>query len=208
MPKFGALDNTIPGSHTEAEWLELLSRWNWLCFYCGEPIKRGSADPDHEATKDHMVPISRGGVDFIVNIVPACLRCNLLKGNKTVEEFKVERAWVVAEKSTGITRYAAKTNNPQARNPIAELPTVEIAAMWKRVLGTIPEKKKFPDDRTDDWYARRKAILKAQAQSIGRRRLENAGQLTLPIFGDGTARKLAESEESSLPFKGMDVRQA
>ena len=40
MPKFGALDNTIPGSHTEAEWLELLSRWNWLCFYCGEPIKK------------------------------------------------------------------------------------------------------------------------------------------------------------------------
>jgi HNH endonuclease len=208
MPKFGALDNSIPGSHTEHEWMDLLAKWNWLCFYCAEPIRRNSADPNHEATKDHMVPISRGGVDFIANIVPACLRCNQLKGNKTVDEFRAERAWVKAEKSTGITRYAAPSGNSQQINTPENLPTVEVAAMWKRVLDTIP-KKQFPDNHTDDWYVQRKAVLKAQAESIARRRLENAGQLTLPIFGDGSPRKLMETEPQALTVaKGMHVTDA
>lgn len=206
MPQFGALDNAVVGSHTEREWLELLAQWNWLCFYCAEPIKRGSSDPDHEATKDHMVPISRGGVDYIANIAPACLHCNQLKGNKTTEEFKADRAWVRAQKSTGITRCESRPSDSHRDYAIAHLPTLEIAAMWKRVLATMPEKK-FPETHDDEWYVQRKAMLKAQAQSIARRRLETAGQLTLPIFGDGSARKLSQSEESTMPFKGMDVQE-
>jgi hypothetical protein len=206
MAKFGALDTTVAGSHTEREWLDLLEQWNWLCFYCAEPIKRGSSDPDHEATKDHMVPISRGGVDHIANIAPACLRCNQLKGNKTVDEFRAERAWVIAAKSTGITRCESRPSDSHRDSDVTLVPTVEIAAMWKRVLESMP-KKNFPDNHTDEWYVQRKAMLKAQAQSIARRRLETAGQLTLPIFGDGSARKLAQSEESSMPFKGMDVQE-
>jgi 5-methylcytosine-specific restriction endonuclease McrA len=89
--KFGALDQSVVGSHTEREWLDLLTQWNWLCFYCGEFIQRGAVDSKHEATKDHMTPISRGGVDFIGNIVPACLRCNQLKGESTVEEFRADK---------------------------------------------------------------------------------------------------------------------
>jgi len=204
---FGALDNAVVGSHTEREWLNLLAQWNWLCFYCGEPIKRGSSDPDHEATKDHMVPISRGGVDFIGNIAPTCLRCNLLKGNKTVEEFKAERAWVLAEKSTGNTRCGSRPSDAHRDSDVALLPTVEIAAMWKRVLATMPDKK-FPDTHTDHWYSQRREMLRSQAAGLKRMQREEAGQLVLPIFGDGTARKLCETEAPALVFKGIDVRQA
>jgi hypothetical protein len=213
MPKFGALDNATAGSHTEREWLDLLEQWNWRCFYCAEPVQRNSPDPNHEATKDHMVPISRGGVDYIANIVPACRRCNELKGNKTIEEFRAERVWVQSQKSTEDIRCESRPSDSHRDWELANLPTLEIAAMWKRAIGNIPDKR-FPEDRTPEWYANRKNILKAQADSMIRRReqnkrwqLENAGQLTLPIFGDGTARKLAQSEESCMPFKGMNVQE-
>lgn len=190
--KFGALDQSVIGSHTEREWLDLLSQWNWLCFYCGEFIQRAAVDPKHEATKDHMTPISRGGVDFIGNIVPACLRCNQLKGESTVEEFRADKAWVRQEKSTGNTMLAAKKNLPQDFSAIPPVPTVEIAAMWKRVVDDAAQRKTIDGDDFAK-RERRRAVLKAQADSIKRTRLEAAGQMSL-VFGEGQARKLMETE--------------
>ncbi len=200
---YGALNQEVVGSHTEQEWLDLLAQWNWRCFYCAEPVRRNSPDPQHEATEDHVTPISRGGVDFIGNIVPACLRCNQLKGEKTIDEFRAERAWVPADKSTGITRCGASQNFPQA---IPTLPTVEIAAMWKRVVDDVASRKRLQDNRSDQWWQQRRAALKKQAAGMKRLCLESAGQLTLPIFGDGTPRKLMETEPQAIAVaKGMHV---
>lgn len=199
---YGALNQEIVGSHTEQEWLELLATWNWRCFYCAEPVQRNSTDPQHEATKDHMTPISRGGVDFIGNIVPACLRCNQLKSDKTVEEFRTERAWVKSEKSTGNTLYGPQTKYPQA---IPTMPSIELAAMWKRVVDDVAQRKAMQDQRTDHWWKQRRSVLKKQAAGMKRMNLEAAGQQVLPIFGDGSAKKLAESEPAALALQGMHV---
>lgn len=204
---FGALNQDIIGSHTEAEWLELLATWNWRCFYCAEPVQRNSPDPQHEATKDHMTPISRGGVDFIGNIVPACLRCNQLKATKTVEEFRAERAWVQSEKSTGKTKFEAPNTFSQP-NPLAPiLPTVEVAAMWKRVVDEVASRKGMKDQRTDLWWQQRRTMLRRQAEGLKRMRLESAGQMTLPIFGDGTPRRLMETEAPTMVFKGVEFKE-
>src|SRR6187549_875607 len=40
-------------------------------------------------TVDHVVPRSRGGQTTWTNVVAACLRCNLLKGNRTLEEARL-----------------------------------------------------------------------------------------------------------------------
>ncbi len=212
---FGALNNEIIGSHTEQEWLDLLEKWNWRCFYCAEPVQRNSPDPNHEATKDHMTPISRDGVDFIGNIVPACRHCNDLKGNKTVEEFRAERTWVLSKKSTEDIRCGARPSDPQLiqDSPSVEvsaqappLPTIEVAAMWKRVIDDVAQRKTM--DSTQDFAQRerRRLVLKAQAESIKRTRLEAAGQMTLPIFGDGIGRKLMETEGPALLIeKGLHI---
>ena len=39
-----------------------------------------------DATVDHIVPRSRGGDTTWTNVVAACLRCNLRKGNRLPEE--------------------------------------------------------------------------------------------------------------------------
>lgn len=49
-----------------------------LCFYCGLSA----------STVDHMLPRAKGGGDSWHNLVPACERCNTLKADMTVTEFK------------------------------------------------------------------------------------------------------------------------
>lgn len=62
------------GSHTLEEWLDMLEEHRHCCHYCGERFER--------LERDHVIPISKGGTDYISNIVPACRICNAKKGAK------------------------------------------------------------------------------------------------------------------------------
>ncbi len=59
---------------------ELFRRDGHLCMYCG----RRFADKD--LTRDHLVPLSRGGKDSWSNVVAACQSCNHAKGATTPEQ--------------------------------------------------------------------------------------------------------------------------
>jgi 5-methylcytosine-specific restriction endonuclease McrA len=58
----------------------LFARDRMLCLYCGEHFSRG------ELTRDHVVPLSRGGRDSWENVVTACLSCNVRKGCHTPQQ--------------------------------------------------------------------------------------------------------------------------
>ncbi len=72
------------GSFSSSEWVGLVAQFNSCCGYClrGENI----AGP---MTAEHMLPISRGGSNYIENIIPACRSCNSAKRNSTLLEFLV-----------------------------------------------------------------------------------------------------------------------
>ncbi len=59
---------------------ELFLRDQHLCLYCGKPHRPS------ELTRDHVIPLSRGGLDCWSNVVTACRRCNSHKGNRTPDE--------------------------------------------------------------------------------------------------------------------------
>lgn len=59
------------GRHTDAEWCEKRDRVG-RCAACGASSVRLS--------KDHIIPISRGGCDCIDNLQPLCDSCNSSKG--------------------------------------------------------------------------------------------------------------------------------
>jgi 5-methylcytosine-specific restriction endonuclease McrA len=67
------------GSHTIEEFEALCEQRGWACLCCGIPH---STSP---LTRDHIVPLSRGGSDYISNIQPLCLRCNDRKGIKIID---------------------------------------------------------------------------------------------------------------------------
>jgi 5-methylcytosine-specific restriction endonuclease McrA len=59
------------GSHSDAEFGHLLESYCGLCAYCNERAE----------SEDHVVPLINGGTDDIMNIAPACLRCNKRKND-------------------------------------------------------------------------------------------------------------------------------
>lgn len=59
---------------------ELFSRDGRMCLYCGREHR------EEELTRDHVVPISKGGRDHWANVVTACRRCNTHKGGRTPEQ--------------------------------------------------------------------------------------------------------------------------
>jgi 5-methylcytosine-specific restriction endonuclease McrA len=68
-----SLEAEANGSFTAAEWHLVLWLFNFQCAYCGSTEK---------ITIDHVVPLARGGSNYIENIVPACLSCNCRKHAK------------------------------------------------------------------------------------------------------------------------------
>jgi 5-methylcytosine-specific restriction endonuclease McrA len=58
----------------------LFARDAFLCLYCG-----GRFHPS-ALSRDHITPLSRGGLDTWTNLVTACKRCNNHKAGRTPEE--------------------------------------------------------------------------------------------------------------------------
>ena len=58
----------------------LFRRDGHLCMFCGRSFR------DHDLTRDHIIPTSKGGKDTWTNVVAACKRCNNHKGARTPEQ--------------------------------------------------------------------------------------------------------------------------
>lgn len=62
----------------------LFARDARLCLYCGERYQVS------KLSRDHVKPISQGGVDTWQNVVTACKRCNNFKAGRTPEQAGME----------------------------------------------------------------------------------------------------------------------
>ena len=67
LRKFG----TSKADLTKEQWEFIKEIFRNRCAYCGKRQKR--------LTKDHIIPVSKGGAHTIENIVPACKSCNSKK---------------------------------------------------------------------------------------------------------------------------------
>ena len=58
----------------------LFRRDSYMCLYCGDYLW------ECELTRDHVIPVSRGGTDTWENVVTACRECNHYKADKLLDE--------------------------------------------------------------------------------------------------------------------------
>jgi len=75
-----------PGAYQDQRSVPLLTnarlfeRDNNLCLYCGVEFS------PELLTRDHVHPVSKGGLDIWENVVTACRPCNHAKGNRTLSQ--------------------------------------------------------------------------------------------------------------------------
>jgi 5-methylcytosine-specific restriction endonuclease McrA len=62
----------------------LFARDQYRCQYCGRHMTEFK--PREALTRDHLVPLSRGGTNDWTNVITACSPCNTRKGNRLPEE--------------------------------------------------------------------------------------------------------------------------
>jgi 5-methylcytosine-specific restriction endonuclease McrA len=67
------------GTHTIKQWQNLKKAYNYTCLSCKKQ------EPEIKLTEDHILPIIKGGSDFIWNIQPLCRKCNSIKNTKTTD---------------------------------------------------------------------------------------------------------------------------
>ncbi len=74
----------VGGTFTTTEWLGLLGK-HPVCPTCKRRWEEISLPPGRTSavSRDHVVPISKGGPNAIGNIQPLCYSCNSKKGAKT-----------------------------------------------------------------------------------------------------------------------------
>lgn len=64
------------GTFTASQWNDLCALYGYMCLCCNKhkPLEA-----------DHVVPISKGGTNFISNIQPLCRRCNAKKSTDSID---------------------------------------------------------------------------------------------------------------------------
>lgn len=62
----------------------LFARDDYQCQYCGR--KSNELKMRESLTRDHLIPISRGGLNAWSNVVTACSSCNTRKANRLPDE--------------------------------------------------------------------------------------------------------------------------
>lgn len=93
----------------------LFARDRYRCQYCGRT--QSELKPREALTRDHLIPMSRGGSNEWTNVVTACSACNTRKGNRMpgeigmypihppVEPHFVHLSWAVRRLTPTQARY-------------------------------------------------------------------------------------------------------
>lgn len=82
------------GRHTKRQWFAYAASVGWRCEYCGS----------EGTTKDHRIPIARGGSDGLDNLAVACFWCNQYKLDMTEAEWRT----YLAQNPSELERIASK----------------------------------------------------------------------------------------------------
>lgn len=95
---------TCRPSDAKREWRKTIKEnWGNKCAYCGST---------ENLTIDHVVPRSKGGSDFVTNVVCSCKDCNNDKGRTDVWEWYEKQDFFTEQRKDAILKWIGAIKNP------------------------------------------------------------------------------------------------
>jgi 5-methylcytosine-specific restriction endonuclease McrA len=82
------------------DWKDVMIHFHGCCGYCGVRQSRKV-----KLTRDHVVPVTKGGLTVRNNIIGACSRCNSSKSNYDLEEWYPKQPFYSAERMQKINEW-------------------------------------------------------------------------------------------------------
>lgn len=115
---------------------------NWRCCYCGGRMTNEQGWTN-SATLDHVIPRHQGGPNAFENLVAACARCNVRRGNTDAQAF-FERVQAEGWQPCDVRPrpLSRKVNPPSLRRPLYR-PFATLADVW-------PDSHSKRSNRDDD----------------------------------------------------------
>lgn len=94
---------TCRPSDAKREWRKMIKeKWNNECAYCGST---------ENLTIDHVVPRSKGGSDFVTNVVCSCKGCNSDKGRTDIWEWYEKQDFFTEQRKDAILNWIGAIKN-------------------------------------------------------------------------------------------------
>ncbi|MGF7049144.1 5-methylcytosine-specific restriction endonuclease McrA [Paenibacillus sp. DS2015] len=93
---------------TDKEWQFAIRYFGGKCCYCNERLT--------EATKDHIVPLVKGGELTALNIIPCCRRCNSSKKAIDLEQWYKNQPFYKEHRLNKINDYVMLVKDTQANS--------------------------------------------------------------------------------------------
>jgi 5-methylcytosine-specific restriction endonuclease McrA len=114
----------------------LFARDGYRCQYCG----RAATDlkPREGLTRDHLIPLSRGGTNEWTNVVTACSPCNTRKANRLPSEIGMEPLAPPAEPHFVHLAWAVRRLTPIQARYIRTFYGEDTLRELERIEGTLP----------------------------------------------------------------------
>jgi len=107
-----SLKKRLPSTLTAQQWMDCLEYFNNKCAYCGK---------EKELHQEHFIPMSKGGIYTINNIIPACVSCNQSKKAMGFYEWYPEQEFYSMQREKKILKYLNIDGGGQQRSILEEV---------------------------------------------------------------------------------------
>lgn len=86
IKKHQELLKSAPGKYTKEDVAQLKQKFNYKCACCGR------SESDVQLTVDHIIPLARGGTNYLDNLQILCKSCNSRKRDRILVQPEVKNA--------------------------------------------------------------------------------------------------------------------